>query len=481
MAEILKNIVSKKIEDIKENGYTYDLEIPEKRNVPLVIPDLEELIVICEIKRGSPSEGKMNEIADPVAMAREYIDSKVNVISVITEKNFFYGSLKDLIHIKNNFKHISVLRKDFLIDEEEIVISYKLGADLVLLITSILPFDKLKSMKELAESLGMLPLIEVHNEKELDMVLRLNPKLIGINSRDLKTFKIDRNYPIALKSLIPEDIKVIFESGIRNYTDAFFVGNSGFNGILVGTSIIKSNKIFEKIEELRNGFFSGFKNRNYFYRKIFEKIYFQKKLVVKICGITNIEDALTVREAGADIIGFVFAKSPRQIGLNKAKEICEVLGNTILKVGVVVDTDIENVAQLVKKGYLDAIQFHNDMNNEECISYNVCWYKAVRLKEEKDFLSEFYSPIVLYDAFSPNSYGGTGSLINKELLNFAIQHNIKLYLAGGINIDNVEDILKEFRPLMIDLSSGVEKYPGKKDKEMIYLFFKKIKKIKKFI
>lgn len=479
MVEILEKIVSKRIEDIKRDGYNQGIDIAEKREIPLNIPDLNKEIIICEIKRGSPSEGRMKDIRDPVSWAKDYIDSGANVISILTERNFFYGDLKDLIEVKKAFPYISVLRKDFLIDEEDINISYKAGADLILLIASILSYDKLKNMKEKAEDLGLLPLIEVHNLEELEKVLRLKPKLIGINSRDLNTFKIDKNYPIALKSIIPEGVKVIFESGIKNYTDAFFCGNSGFNGILVGTSIVKSDSLNDKIKELKQGFINGYKNENHFYRKIFKKIYIDKEIVVKICGITNIEDAIIARDNGADIIGFIFAKSPRQIEIEKAKEICEILGNSILKVGVVVDKNIEEASQLVKQGFLDAIQFHNDMTNDQCMSYNVCWYKAIRVKNKDDFLKEFYSPILLFDTFSKESYGGTGKLIDKDLLDFAKERGISLYLAGGINEDNVEEIVKKWNPLFIDLSSGVEEYPGKKNKEKIYNFFKKIKKIKK--
>ncbi|HOJ63194.1 MAG TPA: hypothetical protein PLE45_02125 [Spirochaetota bacterium] len=478
MEEILKKIVDKRVKDIKDKGYNQGFYLPEKREVPLNIPNLDKEIIICEIKRGSPSEGKMNDIVNPVDWANCYIESGANVISVLTEENFFYGNLKDLIEIKKSIKECSVLRKDFLLYEEDIRISYRAGADLVLLIVSILNYEKLKRLKELAEDLGMLPLIEVHNLEELEIALKLNPKLIGINSRDLKTFNIDRNYPIGLKSLIPENIKVIFESGIRNYTDAFFIGNSGFNGILVGTRVVKSDNIKEKIEEIKNGFINGYKNKNNFYQKIFKKIYFDKKIVVKICGITNIDDAIFIRDNKVDIIGFIFAKSPREISIEKAKEISSILKDSVLKVGVVVDKNIDQVVNLVREGYLDAIQFHNDMNNDQCMSYNVCWYKAIRVKEKEDFLKEFYSPIVLYDAFSKESYGGTGRTIDSKLLDFAKEKDIRLYLAGGINEYNIEEIIKNWQPLLIDVSSGVEESPGKKSKEKIYLFLKKIKKIK---
>lgn len=477
MEKILKDIVDKRKITIKEKGITFGINIPEKRVVPLSLPDFEKGVAICEIKRGSPSEGLMNNIKDPVSWAGDYVEAGANAISILTEEDFFYGSLQNLIDVKTAYPSMTILRKDFLLSPEEIEISYRAGADMVLLIVSVLvdltakDLTLIKSMKDKAESLGMLPLIEVHNKEELDAILPLNPKLIGINSRDLKTFKINRGYPVGLRNLFPEGSYSVFESGIRNSTDSFFVGSSGFNAILVGSSIIKSGNIKEKISDLKSGFSTGMKNRNDFYTKIFYKMFVQQKTVVKICGITNIEDAKLAVEAGADAIGFIFAKSPRQVDFETAKQIAGVIGDRALKVGVVVNDAIEEVVKAVRDGWLDAVQFHGDIDNDTAASYNVCWYKAVRAATAEDFYLPYFSPLILFDAFSKEAYGGTGKQIDKELLDYAMSKDIPLNLAGGINPDNVNHILETYKPLMVDVSSGLEAKPGKKDPDKIKKFF----------
>ncbi|HOV13053.1 MAG TPA: bifunctional indole-3-glycerol phosphate synthase/phosphoribosylanthranilate isomerase [Spirochaetota bacterium] len=477
MIEILKKIVDKREERIKKIGVTFGYTIPDKRCVPLVIPDFENGAIICEVKRGSPSEGKMNKIENPVEWVSNYVDGGANTISVLTEEDFFYGSINDLIKIKNSYPKISVLRKDFLLYEEEVEISYKIGADMILLIAAILDFETLKKMKEKAESFGIVPLIEVHNEDELNKIFPLKPKLIGINSRNLNTFKIDKNYPFALNELIRIDNKtnnykshVIFESGIKNNLDSFFVGNADFNGILVGTSIVKSGDVTNQIKSLKNGFENGILNKSTFYDKIFYKHYIEKKVIVKICGITNIDDAIYCIEKGVDILGFIFADSKREISIKDAKNILSQIGDKVLKIGVVVDKNIEDVAKLVKDGFLDAIQFHNDFSDSECQKYGVCYYKAVRVKDRDDIDAFYYSPITLFDAFSIEAHGGTGKQIDKELLDYAKSKEIKLALAGGITPFNIKEILESYNPFMVDISSGVEKSYGKKD-------FKKIDKI----
>ncbi|MBN2545590.1 MAG: hypothetical protein JXB50_07325 [Spirochaetes bacterium] len=483
MDKILKEIVDKRVITIKNKGINFGYKLPAQRQVPITLPDMKKGITVCEIKRGSPSEGKMNDILNPVEWADKYIKSGADAISILTEENYFFGSLDDLINIKNKFPNVPVLRKDFLINEEEVEISYLAGADMILLIASVLididknrSTDLINKMKIKAEKLGMMPLIEVHNLEELNAVLTINPKVIGINSRDLKTFLIKRGYPFALKKNIDDSIYTIYESGIRNCTDSFFIGSSGFNGLLIGSSIIKSSNINEKISDIKKGFSCGILNRNRFYNELFYKIHIEKKLVVKICGITNLDDALIAVENGADIIGFIFAESPRKIDFYKAKEISLKLPDKILKVGVVVDKDINLLKTGVKEGWLDVIQYHGDFDNDFCQSFQTCWYKALRIKDENDLKLNYYSPIVLFDSFSKNAYGGTGKVINKKLLDYAKNNNIDIYLAGGINPENVREIIDKYKPLLIDISSGVEEYPGKKSKEKIKKLFYEINK-----
>lgn len=479
MIEILKKIVTKRIKTLQKKGLSFGIDLPVNREVPLVLPDFDEGVLICEIKRGSPSEGRMNNIEEPAEWAGKYISAGAGAISILTEEDFFYGTLNDLIVIKNRYPDIPVLRKDFLLSEDEIDVSYRAGADLILLIVDVLleldenkSISLLKRMKERAERFGMFPLIEVHNKKELDLVLPLNPKLVGINSRDLNTFKINRGYPYGLKEIMPSTTHVVYESGIRNSTDAFFVGSAGFDSMLIGTSIIKSGDIVDKINKIKNGFLNGKDRQGRFFNKLFHKIFIEKKLVVKICGITNIEDAEAAVEAGADVIGFILAESPRRISIEKAKEISSIMGDRALKVAVVVNENIEEAVNVVKEGWFDAVQFHGDISNDEASKYNIPWYKAVRVKEKCDFEKSYFCPFVLFDAFSREAYGGTGKQIDNKLLDYAKEKGIDLYLAGGITPDNVAEIVANYSPYMIDVSSGLEECPGKKDHKKIKLFFK---------
>lgn len=483
MEKILKQIIEKRKQTLQKKGLSFEAEIPKKREVPISISDLKKGLIICEIKRGSPSEGKLKDIPEPVEWAGKYIEAGAGAISVLTEEDHFFGSLQDLIDIKKRYPNIPVLRKDFLLSVEEVDVSFNAGADIVLLIASVLinknnDLSLLKTMIERCDNLGILSLIEVHDIEEMNLVLSLNPKIIGINSRDLKTFKINRAYPIALRSIACSPTSFVFESGIRNMIDSFFIGSSGFDSILVGTSIIKSNDIKKKVQDIVYGFKKGHNSPSRFYNELFKKIYIEKKVAVKICGITNTDDANLAIENGADMIGFIFADSPRKISVEKAKEICLSIDDSVLKVGVVVDENIEDVVKAVKEGWLDVIQFHGKISDEKAIELGVSWYNAVRVSKPDDFEKEYYTPIVLYDAFSENAYGGTGKRIDEKLLDHAKEQGKDLYLAGGINPENVKEIIEKYRPLMIDASSGLESSPGKKDPGKIRSFFKEINSVK---
>ena len=479
MVTILEDICRKRSETILQKGIEFGCAVPEKRTVPLIRPDLTTGALICEIKRGSPSEGRMREIEDAAQTAGEYIQAGANVISVLTEENFFFGSLNDLIRVKSQYPDVAVLRKDFLQSAEEIDVAYRAGADWVLLIAAMFDdspngFETMLEMKQRAESFGMQTLIEVHNQDELNFILPMNPRLIGINSRDLKSFRIDRNYPVALKSLLP-DCDVIFESGIRNRTDAFFIGTNGFAGMLIGTSIVKSSDINSQIRQLQAGFRAGTKVRSEFFRRIFHKIYIENKLAVKICGITNIEDAELAVELGADAIGFVFADSPRQVSVEMAREISQKIGNRALKVGVVTKTDSPEIVQAICDGWLDAVQLHGSFPVPELEAMECCWYQALPVKDSADLERPPVSPFTLFDAFSKSQVGGTGKTIQDEIIQIAVKKRISLYLAGGINPGNVVQILEKYRPKLIDLSSGLESAPGKKDATKMKDFFDKIR------
>lgn len=209
-----------------------------------------KLSIIAEIKKASPSKGIIREDFNPLSIAEVYKNSRVEAVSILTEDKFFLGKDKYLEQI-NKLTSIPILRKDFIIDEYQIYQSKVLGADAVLLIVSILSLEKLIKFKKLADELGLSCLVEVHNKRELDKSLEAGVEIIGINNRDLKTFKTSLKTTEELIKYIPKNKIVISESGINSRRDMEYLQNLGVNGVLIGESLMKSKDIMKKISELR--------------------------------------------------------------------------------------------------------------------------------------------------------------------------------------------------------------------------------------
>ncbi|MFH0702195.1 MAG: indole-3-glycerol phosphate synthase TrpC [bacterium] len=200
-----------------------------------------EIALIAEVKKASPSKGIIREVFDPVAIAIAYEKAGAKAISVLTDEKFFQGSIQYLKDIKKVVK-LPVLRKDFIIDPFQIYQTRLIGADIILLIASVLEFSKLKEYYNLSKKIGLEVLIEVHTKEELDSVLKLDAKIIGINNRNLETFKVSIVNTINLiqnKNIF--DKFIISESGINNYSDVVILKNAGVSGILVGESLIRQD------------------------------------------------------------------------------------------------------------------------------------------------------------------------------------------------------------------------------------------------
>ena len=231
-----------------ENAVLRDREKPRE-----IFHSLQRgFFLIAEVKHGSPSKGIIREDYDPVALAASYERAGASAISVITEQNFFFGAQEHLQKVKENVQ-IPVLRKDFIIHPFQVYESYNLGADFLLLIVACLSDDELKRLYDQTLSLGMEALVEVHNEEEIERALAINPRLIGINNRNLKTFTVDIENAFRLKSLIPENAFVISESGIKTHEDIVRLRENGFAGALVGESLLRSENVAEAVRELLNG------------------------------------------------------------------------------------------------------------------------------------------------------------------------------------------------------------------------------------
>ncbi len=205
--------------------------------------------LIAEIKRKSPSKGVFCDDLDAAQMARVYAESGAACISVLTDEQFFMGSLDDLRTVRRAVA-LPILRKEFIIDDAQIYEARAAGADAILLIVTILDDARLAAFAQLAPQLGMAALIEIHNEAELRRVLPFTPLLIGINNRDLQTFRTDLAVSERLRRLIPSECVVVGESGIHTRADVERLQCAGVQAILVGESLMMAQDTRAKITEL---------------------------------------------------------------------------------------------------------------------------------------------------------------------------------------------------------------------------------------
>ncbi len=464
---IIDTIVEARKRDIARFGHTMGTRVPVRRTVPLV-PFGREPFIISEIKRRSPSSGEIAPGIDARAQAKRYVRQGIKTVSVLTERNYFSGSLNDLMQVKRSFPRLCVLRKDFIIDEEDIEVSCRAGADAVLLIAKMHDAERLKGLYLKAKACGLEVLCEIHDENDLEKAGTLKPAFTGINSRNLEDFSIDPKTPVMLRRKIHWETRAVFESGIQGGEDVRRALESGFSGILAGESVMRDpNRIYGMTA-------SFFGEADGFWRSLFLRKRPGKPLV-KVCGITNRDDARYARECGADVLGFVFADSPRRVGPNFLEEI---YGLDMLKAGVVVTKNgivDDELIKMLEVGLLDALQLHGDESPEVCKEFRFPYYKALRVRSDGDLqrMGRYSCPRVLADAYSQYRAGGTGERIPEDLVErMGKQH--ALWLAGGIGPENVRDIVMRFGPELIDASSGLESEAGKKDHAKIGKFFREI-------
>lgn len=208
--------------------------------------------IIAEIKKASPSKGVMKADLDPVFFARLYEREGASAISVLTEEDHFMGSLLNMELATNSVK-IPVMRKDFIFDPYQILQARAYGADSFLLIAAILEQGLLSDLTGYGRSLGMEPLVEVHDAEELDRALGAGAVLIGVNNRNLKDFSVTLNTTLDLMKNIPDDRIVISESGIKTRTDMDALLGAGVRGFLIGESIVTANDPAQKLREFTRG------------------------------------------------------------------------------------------------------------------------------------------------------------------------------------------------------------------------------------
>ena len=410
----------------------------------------------------------------------------------------------------------AVLRKDFLLFEDEIDIAYRCGADAVLLIARILDDAQLVKMAQRAQKFGIQAFVEVREADDFRKLAVVTAALgdaaaktivAGVNSRDLATFHTDPLIPASVRSKLPA--KAVFESGILSAADATYARNLGFTGILVGEAVAKNPPL---AKDVVSAFESGCENaRGQFWKKFAERKFAHNKTraassqnahrpLVKICGITREEDGLLAAELGADMLGFVFSTTKRlttedfvrsfaeKIRLRHPERSANGVEGSPLLVGVITDpssVEGKTAIKLAQESVLDAVQFHGiaphesdalaESNSTESGNAPLPYYCAARVGAPEDFdyvasLRKNGEPRILLDAKVEGIPGGTGKTIPESLLREKAG-DIPLWLAGGINPENVATICEAFHPELIDVSSGIEDAPGIKNHDKMKALF----------
>ncbi|MEK7161531.1 MAG: indole-3-glycerol phosphate synthase TrpC [Patescibacteria group bacterium] len=255
---ILTKIKINKLKEIVSLKKLVSLNVLKKRALTLVrdvrpfeaaLEKKRAMNLIAEIKPKSPSAGKL--IKTPLdQVAKLYQRSNADAISVLTDKKYFGGDVKNLNRVKLVAKQ-PILRKDFILDKYQVYESYLKGADAILLIVSLLNEKKLRKLYQLSKSLGLDCLVEVHNLRELKKALKIKARIIGINNRNLKTMRVNLNTTAKLIKHIPKSKIVVSESGIGSSADTKYLKRLGVSAVLVGTSILKSTNPIKKIFELK--------------------------------------------------------------------------------------------------------------------------------------------------------------------------------------------------------------------------------------
>ena len=254
--KMLDKIIAQKREEVEQRKkvatitYLQQLIARQKPALDLAMAlKGDHIRLIAEVKQASPSRGMLSPNFNPIELARTYAEGGAAAISVLTEANYFMGSIEHLAAIKE-VVGLPLLRKDFIFDFYQIYESRAYGADALLLIVAILSQEQLKELVSLSHSLGLRCLVEVHNEGEVERAVHSEAEIIGINNRDLNTLSIDINMTRRLRPLIPQERIVVSESGIKSKRDIEKLGKWGVDAVLIGEALVTAGDVRAKMKEL---------------------------------------------------------------------------------------------------------------------------------------------------------------------------------------------------------------------------------------
>lgn len=460
------------------------------------------LSLMAEIKRASPSKGIISISTCAPAQARKYALAGASVISVLTEPDWFKGSIEDLRAVRQSLEGMpnrpAVLRKEFVFDEYQILEARLAGADTVLLIVKMLDEPTLKRLYAYSQSLGMEPLVEVNTVEEMKIAIDMGSKVIGVNNRNLTNFEVDLDTTSRLMSIVPDGTVVCALSGISGPQDVEPYLKNGVGAVLVGEALMRASDTAIFINELLAG------------EQKPRSLAVAQKPFVKICGTRSVQAAKTAIQAGADAVGIILvAGRKRCVSRETALAISAAVHNTQkpepletectsssiaanyfdhaarllvnrkhpLLVGVFRNQPLEFVLEQQKILDLDVVQLHGAEPIEWAKLIPVPVIRAFN-PDEPGMGTRGYHALPLLDS----GIGGTGARLElsgvKNVL--AQDTGVRVLLAGGLNPYNVQSVLKELgeagqQVIGVDTSTGVEGTDGEQDLDKIKAFVTAVK------
>ncbi|KAI2636593.1 indole-3-glycerol phosphate synthase-domain-containing protein [Hypomontagnella submonticulosa] len=501
-----KQIPSQRPRDL-EAAYELNAAPPQISFVDRLRQSPFDISLMAEIKRGSPSKGIFALEIDAPSQAKKYALAGASVISVLTEPDWFKGSIEDLRAVRQVLDSMpnrpAILRKEFIFEEYQILEARLAGADTVLLIVKMLDVDILTRLYKYSVSLGMEPLVEVQNAPEMKTAVELGAKVIGVNNRNLESFEVDLSTTSRLRSLVPKETIICALSGINTHEDVLANHKDGVNAILVGEAIMRAPDAAQFIQQLCAGYTTATQTPK------------PAPLLVKICGTRTPEAALAAAEAGADLIGMIlvpgrkrtvsneaaiaiskavhgvsrpaFSTAPTSIPANAATDffasaplkLTAPSRNRPLLAGVFQNQSLAEILDLQKRYNLDVVQLHGHEPVE--------WARAIPVPVLRRFSpgepglgARGYHTLPLFDSGS-----GSGQLLDAVDVKAALARDaeLRVILAGGLGPENVANVVKAVgedgaRVLGVDVSSGVEGVDGQQSLERIRDFVKAAKAIR---
>lgn len=407
---------------------------------------------VMEVKKASPSGGAIRSDADPAAVARGYAGA-ASAISVLTDGPYFGGSLEDLRAVRAVFDG-PVLAKDFVIDPRQVAEARLYGADAVLVMLSVLDDDEAAEILREARLLGMDALVEAHDADEVARAVTLGAPVIGINNRDLKTLKVDLAVTERLAHLVPKDRVVVAESGIEGRGDVARLAPFA-DAFLVGSSLMRAPEPARAARALAFG-------------------------RVKVCGLRDAADAEAAAAAGAGFVGSIMVPgTPRAVTVAEAEAVVETgRAQGVATVGVFRNEKLMQVAQTAHALGLDAIQLHGEEDGAYIAALKNLLPESTEIWAASAVGRDLPEPRMnadrtIFDTKVDGRSGGTGVAFDWARVKGRPELASGL-LAGGLNPENAAEA-GGVGAWALDVSSGVEAAPGRKDPAKLATFFEALR------